>query len=75
MQLQTRPQFYLDVAEEVEYLVTKAGPETAVRWSEALDKTIQAIQTHPNLGRLRNDLRPQALRSRRMEKFRRWLVF
>ena len=38
MELITRPRFYLDVAEEVEYLARKAGPETAVRWLSAVDR-------------------------------------
>jgi len=35
MELITRPQFYLDVVEEVEYLARKVGSETAERWHSA----------------------------------------
>lgn len=75
MRLKTRPRFYLDVAEEVEYLARKAGAETALRWSEALDRTIQTLQKRPELGRVRQDLQPEGVRSWRMKHFRRWLVF
>jgi plasmid stabilization system protein ParE len=75
MQLVTRPQFYLDVVEEVEYLATKAGEETARRWQQALDHTIQAIRRQPGIGRPRPDLQPEGIRSWRLERFRRWLIF
>jgi plasmid stabilization system protein ParE len=75
MQLVTRPQFYLDVAEEVEYLARKAGAETAQRWSEAVDRTVETLLRHPKLGRTRHDLRPDGIRSWRVKRFSRWLVF
>ena len=74
-QLATRPQFYRDVAQEIEYLATKAGADTALRWSEALDRTIQTLADHPELGRPRPDLQPDGVRSWRLQSFRRWLVF
>lgn len=75
MQLVARPRFYLDVAEEVEYLATKAGAETALRWRQGVDDTIANLLLHPHLGRPRPDLQPPGLRSWRVEKFRRWLLF
>jgi len=75
MQLRTRPQFYRDIAQEIEYLARKAGPETARQWSEALNKTIETLRQYPQLGRVRSDLQPEGIRSWRMEHFRRWLVF
>ncbi len=75
MELITRPQFYLDVAEEVEYLARKAGPETAERWHSALDRTIRQLLRHPELGRQRADLKPAGIRSWRVNQFRRWLIF
>jgi plasmid stabilization system protein ParE len=74
MELITRPRFYLDVAEEAEYLARQAGPETAMRWHAALDATIQALVRHPYMGRLRPDLRPPGIRSWRVNQFRRWLL-
>lgn len=74
MQLNTRPRFYLDVAEEVEYLTTKAGGETALRWKSAVAATIQTLLRHPKMGRLRTDLQPPGIRSWRVNHFRRWLI-
>ena len=75
MELITRPQFYLDVAEEVEYLAGRAGPETAERWHSALGQTINQLLRHPLIGRQRTDLKPSGLRSWRVNNFRRWLIF
>ena len=74
MEVITRPQFYLDIVEEVEYLARKAGPETAERWHSALDATIQQLLRHPHLGRQRPDLQPNGVRSWRVNHFRRWLI-
>ena len=43
MELTTRPQFYLDIVEEVEYLARRAGPEGATRWHASLDQTIEQL--------------------------------
>jgi len=75
MELVTRPQFYLDVAEEVEYLAGQGGDGLAARWHAALDKTIKQLVRHPFLGRQRSDLKPTEIRSWRVKGFRRWLVF
>jgi plasmid stabilization system protein ParE len=75
MQWVTGPRFYLDVAEEVEYLAKQAGADTALRWSEAVDSTVQMLLRHPELGRPRTDLHPEGIRSWRVEHFRRWLIF
>ena len=47
MELFVRPQFYEDVAEEVEWLARRAGPELAERWHAALDETIEGSLRHP----------------------------
>jgi plasmid stabilization system protein ParE len=75
MELITRPRFYLDIAEEVEYLARRADLDTAVRWHIALGQTIAQLQRHPRLGRKRTDLKPAGIRSWRMNHFRRWLIF
>lgn len=63
MQIIARPQFYLDVAEEVEYLAAKAGAETALRWQKGVRNTIRNLLHHPHLGHLRTDLQPPGVRS------------
>lgn len=75
MELVTRPRFYFDIIEEVEYLARQAGPEVATRWHRALDQTIQMLLRHPYIGRQRTDLRPPGIRSWRVKNFRRWLIF
>jgi len=75
MKLVTRPQFYLDVAAEVEYLATKAGAATARRWSESVRETVRELRRQPELGRLRGDLQPPGIRSWRVQRFPRWLIF
>ena len=75
MELITRPRFYLDVLEEVEYLARKADPETAERWHTALDQTIRQLVRHPQIGKPRTDLQPAGIRSWRVNRFRRWLIF
>jgi toxin ParE1/3/4 len=70
-----RPQFLLDLAEELTWLNRKAGPEVANRWYEALCSAIEQIQKHPGLGRLRKDLKPDGIRSWRVKGFARWLIF
>jgi plasmid stabilization system protein ParE len=75
MELVIRPQFYLDVAEEVENLARRANPQTAVRWHAAVERTIKQLALHPRIGRQRTDLKPAGIRSWRVDHFRRWLIF
>lgn len=75
MKLITRPQFYLDLEEEIENLAHRAGPATAARWHSAVARTIRQLTRHPHLGRSRADLKPPGIRSWRVERFRRWLIF
>jgi plasmid stabilization system protein ParE len=70
-----RPQFLLDFAEELSYLNERAGAEVAERWQEALASTIRDLEANPFIGRARADLRPAGIRSWRMRKFPRWLLF
>jgi plasmid stabilization system protein ParE len=70
-----RPQFLLDLAEELTWLNKKAGAEVAERWYEALFATIQFLEKNPSVGRARNDLSPKGIRSWRVRGFPRWLIF
>lgn len=75
MELVTRPRFYLDIVEEVEYLAERADSETAVRWHACLNQTIGRLLRHPYIGRERRDLKPSGIRSWRVNHFKRWLIF
>ncbi len=70
-----RPQFLLDLAEELIWLRDKAGAEVAWRWYEALQTTIDFIRKNPYVGRERQDLNPAGIRSWRIQGFPRWLIF
>ena len=70
-----RPRFLLDLAEELTWLNEKAGSGVAERWYQALKKTIHFLQKNPFVGRNRNDLKPEGVRSWRIKQFPRWLIF
>jgi plasmid stabilization system protein ParE len=70
-----RPQFLLDLAEELNWLNEKAGADVANAWYESLKETIHLLEKHPLIGRIRKDLSPQGLRSWRLSRFPRWLIF
>ena len=70
-----RPQFLLDLAEELTWLKDKAGVDVAGRWYEGLQKTIRFIGKNPYVGRERQDLTPAGIRSWRVQGFPRWLIF
>jgi plasmid stabilization system protein ParE len=70
-----RPRFLLDLAEELNWLNQRAGPEVAERWYEAVCSSIEQLRKHPGLGRLRRDLKPEGLRSWRVKGFARWQLF
>lgn len=70
-----RPRFLLDLAEELAWLNKNAGPEVAEHWYQALLTTIDELRRHPHLGRERSDLQPKGIRTWRVKRFSRWLVF
>ncbi len=75
MNVNKRPRFLLDLAEELTWLKDHAGADVAGRWYESLLATIQFIRKNPHVGRERKDLTPAGIRSWRMGDFPRWLVF
>lgn len=70
-----RPRFLLDLAEELTWLNQKAGAEVAEHWYQALKESIRFLQQHPFIGRERTDLKPAGIRSWRISRFPRWLIF
>src|ERR1035437_10179357 len=75
MQTFKRPQFLLDLAAELSWLKTKAGPVIAQRWYENLLTTIAELERHPQLGRRRPDLKGEGIRSWRVKRYPRLLIF
>jgi plasmid stabilization system protein ParE len=70
-----RPRFLLDLAEELTWLNKKAGADVAERWYESLITTVEFIEKNPFVGRERKDLSPPGIRSWRVQRFPRWLIF
>jgi toxin ParE1/3/4 len=64
----------LDLAAHVLYLNREAGPETAVRFVDAVENAFKRLETFPYLGRVRH-FRQSGLRSWMVPGFRRWLIF
>ena len=75
MRAYKRPQFLLDLAEELNWLSERAGPQIAEDWYQALKKTVLFLRKNPFAGRPRKDLSPPNLRSWRISGFPRWLIF
>jgi plasmid stabilization system protein ParE len=70
-----RPQFLLDLAEELVWLSNHAGAEVAEQWYHSFQDTIAFLKKHPLIGRERADLTPAGIRSWKISDFPRWLVF
>ena len=75
MTLHARPGFYEDIAREQLRLLERAGAEIAEAWRVALLETIEFLQGYPLVGRERHDLKHPGIRSWRVKRFRRWLIF
>jgi plasmid stabilization system protein ParE len=75
MRVLRRPRFLFDLAEELNWLNERAGPDVAAAWYRSLNEAIQQLQRHPCLGRERKDLSPKGIRSWRISGFPRWLIF
>jgi plasmid stabilization system protein ParE len=69
MNLVVRPRFYLDIEEEVYWLLANANANVAQRWHEAVWETAEGLPAHPLIGRKRNDLKPRDVRSWRVNHF------
>lgn len=56
-------------------MLTNADASVAQRWHSAVWKTIELLKTHPLIGRERKDLKQPGVRSWRVNRFARWLIF
>jgi plasmid stabilization system protein ParE len=75
MRVNRRPQFLLDLAEELTWLRDHAGAGVAEAWHQALKETVRLLRQHPMIGRGRADLSPPGIRSWRVSGHPRWLIF
>jgi plasmid stabilization system protein ParE len=70
-----RPQFWIDLEEGVAYLAANASVQTAKAWHENVFTTARLISDQPGIGRTRKDLEPEGIRSFRLAKFPKYLIF
>jgi toxin ParE1/3/4 len=76
MKVLIRPQAWLDIEQDMDYLKSKAGDETAVRYYHAVRSAFRKLSKQPGLGRTRPELRPSGIRSWRVDPpFQDWLIF
>ena len=47
MNVIVRPQFYLDIEEEVYWLLENASTDVGRGWHDAVWRTIELVKTHP----------------------------
>jgi toxin ParE1/3/4 len=75
MSYTVRPKAWLDIEESMTWLREQASKETAIRFWQRTQETFAALARQPGIGRPRPDLKPAGLRSWRVERFEKWLVF
>jgi toxin ParE1/3/4 len=76
MKVLIRPQAWLDIEQDMDYLEGKAGDETAVRYYTAVRSALRKLSRQPRLGRLRPELSPAGIRSWCVDApFRNLLIF
>lgn len=67
--------FEADFAEITAQFSVLASPETSVRWEKAVIRLTALLQKHPEMGRVRRDLRPRGIRSFVIKEYPDFLIF
>jgi Plasmid stabilization system protein len=76
MKVLIRPQAWLDMERDMDYLKSKADDETAIRYYHAVRSAFRKLSRQPRVGRPRLELRPAGIRSWRVDPpFQDWLIF
>lgn len=75
MRINVRPRFWIDLAEEVQYLDRKAGVDIAKAWAESVWSSVDELKVNPLLGRARLDLPQPGIRSWRVKQYPNWSIF
>jgi plasmid stabilization system protein ParE len=70
-----RPAYLADVAECADYLASVASEEVAAAWYAALKMALADLKRTPELGRVRQDLPVEAVRTVNLRKYPDYLVF
>jgi len=67
--------FEADFAELIAYFQDNAGNGLSGRFENQICRLIELLMQHPELGRLRRDLKPAGIRSFGVPDFRNYLLF
>lgn len=67
--------FEADFAELIAYFQDNAGTDLSVRFENQICHLAELLLRHPELGRLRRDLKPDGIRSFGVPDFRNYLLF
>ena len=67
--------FETDFAELVAYFHQNAGTPVSLRFENEICRLAKLLQKHPELGRLRRELKPDGIRSLVVPEFRNFLLF
>ena len=70
-----RPQFWIDLEAGVAYLAKNASSEIALSWHQEVMATVRRVEALPDVGRLRNDLKPSGIRSLVLRRYQRYVLF
>ncbi len=70
-----RPQFWGDLEDGVAYLTANASVEIARRWHEEVAAAVARVERQPDLGHRRRELNPPDIRTLRLRRFPRYLLF
>lgn len=62
-------------AELVGYFHKNAGTKVSMRFDNGVCRLVELLQAHPELGRVRRDLKPDGIRSFGVPEFRHYLLF
>jgi len=65
----------MDLEDGVAYLTRNASVETARRWHEEVAAAVAQVEGKPDLGRRRHDLNPPDIRTLRLRRYPRYLLF
>jgi len=67
--------FESDFAELVGYFHEQGGGKVSAQFEESVCRLVELLNQNPELGRLRRDLRPGAIRSFAIPQFRNYILF
>ena len=67
--------FESDFAELVGYFSEQGGGKVSTKFEESICRSVKLLDQNPEMGRLRRDLKPSAIRSFAIPQFRNYILF